>query len=504
MLGRSFTGSFAPLNVNFSDTSACGNVAAVFAAPSNGGRCLLRFDAAIRKKKASLMSLARLAAISAVAALLPDGTATAAGPLRPFQVGLWSGGAYTDDRSGEFSHCSAGVAYDSGIDMFIVSTEAHGWWLGFTNPQWSLTPGASIPAKLGFDGRSAPEALAKVANGQLLLVPMPEDSRLIATFRRSSQLAVTALELSFSLSLGGTSAVMAELTNCVRTAVALEAAAAKPAPTQALQASPAAAAPAPASAGEAFAALSPAAVSARPAPPAEAPAALPPAALPPAALPSPASEEPAASTPPAASEEPAAPASPAASEGLAALPPAAPAAMPMPAALTPLPAIRIPAARGGAALDEIALATNFLLAAGLPNARLVNADKPPALASFRAVWRADNAAGAVKIIPAGREVTGVGIASELISVDPKLCKGDFTSARTSESVDGGVVFRAVLSCADPQSELTTQYLITPLRKGGGFAVFAVIANGGANRAGPNGRKPDIFNRAAVQAVGPAN
>jgi hypothetical protein len=35
----------------------------------------------------------------------------AAGPKRPFHVGLWAGGAYTNDQTGAFSHCAAAVPY---------------------------------------------------------------------------------------------------------------------------------------------------------------------------------------------------------------------------------------------------------------------------------------------------------------------------------------------------------------------------------------------------------
>ena len=106
------------------------------------------------------------------------------------------------------------------------------------------------------------------------------------------------------------------------------------------------------------------------------------------------------------------------------------------------------AARDATELEEIKLAQNFLLVAGLPNAHLIDTGKPAALASFTAVWRSDDAAGAVKIISPSRDVTGASIASDLISVDPKLCKGNFGAARSSEVVDGAVVFRAALSCVE--------------------------------------------------------
>jgi hypothetical protein len=332
-------------------------------------------------------------------------------PYRPFQIGLWSGGAYTDDRTGSFSHCSAGVVYDGGINLFVVSTEGHGWWLGFTSPHWSLNPGASAPIKLQFDERAPMELLGTIADGQLLLVPVRDESHLIDTFRGSSRIAVTAQEQSFSLNLAATSGVLSELATCVRNSIAIE--------------------------------TSP--------------------------------------TPP---------------------PPAAAAAPPLQTPQQSLP--QIPAtlvARDVTEFEEIKLAQNFLLAAGLPNARLIDTGKPAALASFTAVWRSDDAAGAVKIISPGRDVTGASIASDLISVDPKLCKGNFDAARSSQVVDGAVVFRAALSCVEGEDDRTAQYFVTP-RQHGGFVVFAVIGNNAAGEGAPNRLTPDLLGRAALLAAKP--
>jgi len=353
------------------------------------------------------MSFARTPAFAAAALFLLCGAATAAGPYRPFQVGLWTGGAYTDDRTGGFSHCSAGVVYDGGINLFVVGTEGHGWWLGFTSPNWSLTASASIPVKLQFDGRAPVEVLGTIVDSQLLLVPAPDESHLIDIFRRSSKIAVTVQERSFSLTLAATSVILSELANCVRNSVALG----SPTPTP----------PAPA-----------AAATAPPAPP-----------------------------------------------------PAPPSTF---------------VARGATEVEEIRLAQNFLLGAGLPNANLIDTGKPAALANFTAVWRSDEAAGAVKIILPGRDVSGVGIASDLISVDPKLCKGDFAAARSSGVVDSSVVFRAALSCVEGRDDRTAQYFVTPRRRGG-FVVFAIIGNHGAGASASNQLDPDLLGRAAIQAIG---
>jgi hypothetical protein len=356
------------------------------------------------------MSLARTAALAATALFLSCSAASAAGPYRPFQIGLWLGGAYTDDRSGSFSHCSAGVVYDGGINLFIVSTEAHGWWLGFTSPDWSLTPSASIPVELQFDDRGPVEVLGTIADGQLLLVPAPDESHLIDAFQHSSRIAVTAQEKSFSLGLAATSGVLSELVNCVHNSIALD-------------------------------------------------------------------TRPPDTTPPAA------------------------AAAPPPQSPPQIPRSLVP--RDVTEFEEIKLAQNFLLAAGLPNAHLIDTGKPAALANFTAVWRSDEAAGAVKIIYPDRDVTGASIASDLISVDPKLCKGNFRAARSSEVVDRTVVFRAALSCVDGEDDRTAQYLITP-RQRGGFVVFAIIGNNAAGGSTPDRLKPDLLGRAALEAAAPSD
>ena len=162
------------------------------------------------------MIFARTAVLAIAALSLACGGAVAGGPYRPFQIGLWSGGAYTDDRTGVFSHCSAGVVY------FVVSTQAHGWWLGFASPNWSFTPSMGVPVKLQFDSGPPLEIAATIADQQLLLVPMPDDSHLIDTFWHSTKIAVVTQQHSFSLSLVAPAGLNSELTNCVHHSIALD------------------------------------------------------------------------------------------------------------------------------------------------------------------------------------------------------------------------------------------------------------------------------------------
>lgn len=150
--------------------------------------------------------------------------------------------------------------------------------------------------------------------------------------------------------------------------------------------------------------------------------------------------------------------------------------------------------------DEVRLARDFLTAAQLPDARLVATDKPAALANFTAVWRAEDAAGAVRIIPSGPEVSGISIASNLIAVDPRMCKGDFASARSRAAIGNAVVFSAVLSCTEADAQRTAEYFITP-RGNGEFVVFAVVGSSAVGaRARFDQHRIDVLARAAVRAA----
>lgn len=572
------------------------------------------------------MFLSRFTAVMVTAMVLGSATAGAGGPVRPFEFGFWSGGAYTDDRTGAFTHCSAGVAYDSGVNLFVLVTANYRWWLGFINPKWSFPTDGKTAVRLRLDTGAPFDRLATVPNPQLLLVPLPDSSDLIDAFRHGSELALDTDGRALFFKLRETAGMMDRLTGCVGTSLALEnkaptegsqlanasplttpakAAATVPikaaagerspqstsAPTEvataAAQASPAAtvvvppkaapksaqdSAPAKTAEPEATAsAAAPRSPDAHAAPPKVAAATTPSivphqsAAITGAASLSPplssaaaaASAEKNASPPnvTAASDEPSvasaakAPApqtmasssppsvaistretdgAPQLAEGSSSPPvadlPAVPAGGDKPAATPPTsqlvvsgqPALAFtalaqapppplstlgPAPATGSALEEVRLATEFLTSAQLPDAHLIVSDKPPALAAFAAVWRSEDAAGAVKIIPPGPDVSAIEIASNLIAVDPQLCKGDFTTARFHTDVGHRTVFSAVLSCSEANEERVTEYVIAP-RQQGGFVVFAVIrSKDGGQALDLNRQNLEGLSRAAIQAVG---
>jgi hypothetical protein len=149
-------------------------------------------------------------------------------------------------------------------------------------------------------------------------------------------------------------------------------------------------------------------------------------------------------------------------------------------------------------LQEMQLATNFLLGTNLSNARVVSRTEAPAiLAASGTAWRADDAIGAVKIYPSDQ--TGVEFTSGIISEAAKSCQGKFASARSSELVDSDVVFRAATSCADTQGERTVQHYILPWKKAH-FAVFSVMGAGQKRESTATDSQNDLFKKAALNAT----
>src|ERR1700753_2514543 len=102
-----------------------------------GGKCMLRKFIVAGLIQAGLMSMAH-----------------AAGPYGNIHVGIWRGGAFTDDNTGAFSHCSAATAYASGITLVVGQNASNGWLLGFASPAFHLTKGNTVPLDVTFDGQA--------------------------------------------------------------------------------------------------------------------------------------------------------------------------------------------------------------------------------------------------------------------------------------------------------------------------------------------------------------
>ena len=76
----------------------------------------------------------------AISAIFLASRAFAAGPFGTIHVGLWNGGAYTNDSTGAFMHRAAGSDYINGVGVILGQTAAHTWLLGFTRRVLGFDP----------------------------------------------------------------------------------------------------------------------------------------------------------------------------------------------------------------------------------------------------------------------------------------------------------------------------------------------------------------------------
>jgi hypothetical protein len=320
--------------------------------------------------------------------LIASSTAQARGPYGSINVGNWKGGAYTNDQTGEFSNCAAGAGYDSGIYFMVTVDQGAGWSLGFHNPKWTLKKNQDFQIALTFDGQRPFNVQGAALSENLIRVPMPVDSTLIAQFRKAKAMTAFTQGQLFQFKLDQTALLLPTLANCV--AVVKQ---------QGI-----------ANAGDFSVKLAPKA----------------------AARPVPVSGSLKSDSPQNLSSE--------------------------------------------MQIEAIELASNFILKTTLHNPRVLSrAETPIAVASTGAAWRSDEAVGFVRIVPLKEGVKGLDVASAVVAMDAKDCKGKFASGRTSELVDSDVVFRGFSSCDDSDGARISQYFIVS-RKKGGFVLFSIVSN----------------------------
>jgi S1-C subfamily serine protease len=153
--------------------------------------------------------------VALLLSLLAAGSADARGPYGLINVGHWKGGAYTNDQTGEFSHCAAGAAYASGIYFAVTIDIVPSWSLGFAHQDWKLTKGEAFPLVLTFDGQTPVNVHAIAIGEKMLRVPMPDTSALIKQFRQAKTMSAFAQGRLFRFDLDQSAQLLPSLANCV-------------------------------------------------------------------------------------------------------------------------------------------------------------------------------------------------------------------------------------------------------------------------------------------------
>jgi S1-C subfamily serine protease len=139
--------------------------------------------------------------------------ARAAGPFGSIHVGGWSGGAFTDDTTGAFSHCGASSGYASGI-LLVVGQNAHGeWLLGFSSPAFHLDKGETIPIDVTFDGQTQARLFSVAISDKMVTSIMPPN--VVKDFRKTTLMAAVARGATYQFNLTSTGPLLPVIASCV-------------------------------------------------------------------------------------------------------------------------------------------------------------------------------------------------------------------------------------------------------------------------------------------------
>ena len=149
---------------------------------------------------------------SAVLVVLNLPNAFAAGPLGTIHVGPWLGGAYTDDSSGAFSHCSAAQTY-GGATLSLAQNSYKAWQLTIADPSLNMPVGANFPIDITFDGQAQFRIFGTATTATLVTAPFPDPA--VAQFRKSHLMVTAGKNHTLQFALSATDKLVSVIENCV-------------------------------------------------------------------------------------------------------------------------------------------------------------------------------------------------------------------------------------------------------------------------------------------------
>ncbi|HLZ04190.1 MAG TPA: trypsin-like peptidase domain-containing protein [Bradyrhizobium sp.] len=141
--------------------------------------------------------------------------ANAAGPYGNIHVGNWTGGAFTNDSNGAFSHCGATASYGNGVILVVGQNVSNSWLLGFASPAFHLNKGASVPIDVTFDGQTQARLFATATSGIMATAILPPN--VAHAFQKASLMVAVSGGTVLNFNLTSTGPLLAVLAQCVRT-----------------------------------------------------------------------------------------------------------------------------------------------------------------------------------------------------------------------------------------------------------------------------------------------
>lgn len=141
------------------------------------------------------------------------GSAVAKGPFGTVNVGGWTGGAFSNDETGAFSHCAVTAPYANGVILVVSQNAAGIWSLAFASPSYHFNKGENAAIDVIFDGQDQARLFATAYRPDMLTAVMPLN--VVRTFQKASLMVATAGHAVLNFDLRSTGPVIAALAHCV-------------------------------------------------------------------------------------------------------------------------------------------------------------------------------------------------------------------------------------------------------------------------------------------------
>jgi hypothetical protein len=134
-------------------------------------------------------------------------------------VSGWSLGAYTNDQTGQFSHCAVSVPYRGGVIMLFSVNASYQWSMGFADTSWHLNPGAVIHMDYSIDSGRSVHSQGTVINRKLVAFPLLDSAQLFDAFRLGNHLNVSLGGRTFRFNLNNSGRALTSALECTRSYV---------------------------------------------------------------------------------------------------------------------------------------------------------------------------------------------------------------------------------------------------------------------------------------------
>jgi Trypsin-like peptidase domain len=150
--------------------------------------------------------------ILALFAAFSGSPALAKGPFGSIKIGQWTGGAFTDDKSGAFSHCAASAPYLNGTTLFVSRAINDQWTVAFANTSFNFpTGGQPLAFDVIFDGQKTVRLFGGNPVPQLLAAPLPD----ISPLRKSHLMVAEINGTTYQFQLKSIERVVASVERCL-------------------------------------------------------------------------------------------------------------------------------------------------------------------------------------------------------------------------------------------------------------------------------------------------